>query len=423
MCDTLYRKTQDGFIFGKNSDRSPNEPNLTEWHPGGIETAQTKRCTYIDVLTVPLRRSVLLVRPAWMWGAEMGMNDAGVVIGNEAVFTKSKGKKTERLTGMDLLRLALERAGSVAAAVDVITGLLAEYGQGGNCGFDKPFYYDNSFLIAGPDGACVLETCDRDWVVRRLDTFGNISNALSPDAPFAAASKPGLEAFTRQNSEPVFTYFSQAKKRRTQACEALKKTSFTILDMMAVLRSHREGDAAFLFTKGSVGSVCMHKSALGDHTTGSLIVEVNKNGTALWITGCSTPCLALYKPVYFGNVIPPVHDDYHSALAYWLERERLVRAIYAGCIDVNIYHDELQSIQNSFIEGATVLSARNANSAELATWQRHCHEREVLFVASHRQNAPDTGAIIASLPPLWRHKTAGLGINATAPTLKERLKR
>ena len=28
MCDTLYRKTPDGYIFGKNSDRGPNEPNL-----------------------------------------------------------------------------------------------------------------------------------------------------------------------------------------------------------------------------------------------------------------------------------------------------------------------------------------------------------------------------------------------------------
>jgi len=40
MCDTLYKKTADGFIFGKNSDRSPNEPNLTEHHPAGPEPAR-----------------------------------------------------------------------------------------------------------------------------------------------------------------------------------------------------------------------------------------------------------------------------------------------------------------------------------------------------------------------------------------------
>jgi len=43
-----------------------------------------------------------------MWGGEMGANEYGVVIGNEAVFTKVKKERTPRLLGVDLLRLALE---------------------------------------------------------------------------------------------------------------------------------------------------------------------------------------------------------------------------------------------------------------------------------------------------------------------------
>ena len=49
---------------------------------------------------------MILSKPAWMWGAEMGANDAGVCIGNEAVFTKLNSEKDveEKLLGMDLLR-------------------------------------------------------------------------------------------------------------------------------------------------------------------------------------------------------------------------------------------------------------------------------------------------------------------------------
>jgi secernin len=84
-----------GVIFGKNSDRDRNEAQNLEFHPPGThEAARERKLTYISVPDRPetgsshkseaLRRhAVLLSRPFWMFGAEMGVNDVGVAIGNE----------------------------------------------------------------------------------------------------------------------------------------------------------------------------------------------------------------------------------------------------------------------------------------------------------------------------------------------------
>ncbi|MDP3130389.1 MAG: hypothetical protein Q8N15_03520 [Bacillota bacterium] len=420
MCDTLYKKTTDGFIFGKNSDRSPNEPNLTEYHPAGTDPDIEKRVTYICVANVLARRAVTITRPAWMWGAEMGTNDAGVVLGNAAVFTRPQGKKVERLTGMDLLRLALERAGSAREAADVIIGLLHDYGQGGNCGFDKPFYYDNSFLIAGTDGAYILETCGADWILQDVSGQGNISNVLAQDGPFLATSKPGIKSFARKNREPIYTFFAKAKKRSCQAADRLAKPDFSAADMMAALQSHVSDDEPDLFARGSVRSLCMHKSPLGDHTTGSIVHVVRGGQSTTWTTGCSTPCLSLYKPTYFGILVPPVFAKPDESLGYWLDREYLVRAIYAGLIDLTDYRNQLARIQQAFLEGDDRLIAKKSTRTEFKTFQKACADREEAFVESFREAIDRIAENPAGLSPLWIRKTITLGHNVSAPTLKER---
>lgn len=62
------------------------------------------QCTYIEVEQVWKTHAVILSRPSWLWGAEMGANELGVCIGNEAVWTKEPVGEGEALLGMDLLR-------------------------------------------------------------------------------------------------------------------------------------------------------------------------------------------------------------------------------------------------------------------------------------------------------------------------------
>ena len=65
------------------------------------------KCTYIAIPQVATTHGVVLSKPAWLWGAEIGANEHGVAIGNEAVWSRSSDPEydsVKRLLGMDLLR-------------------------------------------------------------------------------------------------------------------------------------------------------------------------------------------------------------------------------------------------------------------------------------------------------------------------------
>jgi secernin len=147
------------------------------------------RCQYIEIPQVEETHAVILSRPAWLWGAEMGANEHGVCAGNEAVCSRLMGEcddGVERLLGMDLVRLALERATTARAAVDIAAALLEAHGQGGGCAEGDSWCYENGFLFADPTEAWVLETAGvRWWAAERVPPGAarNISNGLSIRRP------------------------------------------------------------------------------------------------------------------------------------------------------------------------------------------------------------------------------------------------
>jgi len=392
MCDTfvaLGNSTLDGsVIFAKNSDREPNEAHQIVLIPASDHLAGSMvKCTYIEVPQVEHTYSVLLAKPFWIWGAEMGTNEHGVVIGNEAVFTKAPMEKKTGLIGMDFIRLALERSRTAEEALYGIIELLETYGQGGNCGFQHPMYYHNSYIIADQTDAWVLETAEKNWAAEKVVDIRSISNALTIGGTWDMASTDLVSYaidrgwckrkadfhFANCYSDTLYTPLSDAHRRQTCSTELLKrkKGQITVKTMMSVLRSHALEDPGGNYRpdKGITGSsVCMHAGfgpVRGSQSVGSMISQLAAGEPVHWLTGTSAPCTSVFKPVWIEAGLPdigPAPDGtYDQATLFW-RHELLHRGLlrnYRKGMDVIL--TERDSMEDEFIQQSASLRERNAD--------------------------------------------------------------
>ena len=321
MCDCVVVVGPDEVLFGKNSDRDPNEAQRLDWQPARAHPPdQRLRCTWISIPQVAHTHAVLLSRPYWMWGAEMGTNEHGVVIGNEAVFTRASARAVG-LLGMDLVRLGLERATTAAEAVRVIEALLAEHGQGGRAGYDDPaFTYDNSFLIADAAGAFVLETAGTQVAIERVESgVRAISNGLTL-APILP------------RRDRLRTAVAQGGARRCRM-EALAAGATGPADLAAALRDHGPDGLRYGVWTGAMSAPCMHAGGLvaNSQTVASWISRLRPGGAHHWATATAAPCLSAFKPVSVSVPLdlgaPTGVRDPDSA---WWRFEALHRALAAS---------------------------------------------------------------------------------------------
>lgn len=379
MCDSfiaLSNATKDGsVIFGKNSDRHPNEAHELVMIPRATHPKDAHvKCTYISVPQVEETNAVLLSKPFWIWGAEMGANEHGVVIGNEAVFTKVPYDKKPGLIGMDFIRLALERAATANEALDVMIELLEKYGQGGNAMFSQKLFYHNGFLIADPQEAWVFETAGKHWAAEKVRDVRTISNLISIGSTWDRASSELVSFavskgwcknvedfnFSECYSDGIFTKFAAGKHRSCRIGELLQDHLGEI-DMpfaMKVMRDHGPtADASWLPGKGVIGAeVCMHASfgpVRGSQTTGSMISHLAPEGHTHWLTGTSATCTSVFKPVWIDAGLPdlgPSPTGMYEGATVWWRHENLHREILRDYTTrIRVIEEERDALENRFL--------------------------------------------------------------------------
>lgn len=323
MCDTLVTLTDEGVLFAKNSDRDVNEPQLLRWYAAAEQPAgSTVRCTWSTIPQAPATHAVLLSQPWWMWGAEMGANEHGLVIGNEAVFTRRTGAAhdDQPLLGMDLVRLGLERAATRHEAVEVMVTLLERHGQGGSCSHEHPrFRYDNSFIVADRAGAIVLETAGRRWATEEVNRARSISNGLT------------ITGFAERYADPLRGRVASCRARRARTTNAAGM-AISPADLMAALRDHG-GTAGPRWSpvNGALSAPCAHAGGLVTSTqsTASWVGDLRPGQVRHWVTGTSAPCTSIFKPVIVraaADPDPPAMPSNRFDPAYlWWRHEQLHR--------------------------------------------------------------------------------------------------
>jgi secernin len=371
MCDTMAIRHDGVVYFGKNSDREPGEAQLVVRIPPVKNESQKKlKATYIEIDQTSCRHGVILSKPFWMWGAEMGANDRGVVIGNEAVFTKVM-EKENGLIGMDLLRLGLERGDTAEHAMRIIIELIETYGQGGICGYrDKDLRYDNSFIIADSDQIWILETAARHWVAKKVDSFGAISNCLTIENDYNLKSR-GLEDFAKEkglysgkgelNFKKTFDswflpFFARSEKRlnlsRSFLMEFRNGQKNMLHYMMYSLRRHQ--DDTVTPAGGSNADICMHAAGLirRSQTCGSMVSQLKKDQQIHFFTGTSAPCLSIFKLSTFDmdisySVLNPDEKTVDGSL--WQKHEHVHRRLLFLENERQQIRESIQEAENKMI--------------------------------------------------------------------------
>ena len=390
MCDTLCQLNAGGSLFAKSSDRPPSEPqllsSLERRDPGPSLKTQ-----YLDIPDAG-SSSGLLSQPTWLWGAEHGINEHAVAIGNEKVWTTEQPSlESPGLIGMDLVRLGLERAKSATEALEVMTSLLAAHGQSGIADQIDNEAYFSSFLIADPTSAWILETSGTTWAAKEVNRSASISNRLSLRDDWTTGSPNLVEGFDLDELRDPLVPTAIADGRLAATKRALAgDRGLEVSSTVGVLRDHGRGpwggfgedptivDAPprELGDDFSGMTVCMHIEGYMA-TTASMVAELVADAPIRIFSAPGSPCVSPYLPaaIVGGTVLVPAAL---KDLEVWTRCAVLRDQVMAEPSSLERIRRRLGPLESELFEEASSLDDDPAAWAELVE-MASARARDALF--------------------------------------------
>lgn len=380
-------------IFGKNSDREPNEAQGIIRIPSMERTDKTVECTYKTIPQVNYTHEILISRPFMKWGAEMGINRYGLVIGTNAVFSKLKPThKNEGLIGSDLVRLALERCTSASQALSHIIELIEKYGQEGFSGYQNKKYFPyHSFLIADRQEVWLLETAAQHWVAKKVHGFYALANSYTIGEEFDMSSKDLIEFALKQRWLKKGKNFSfkdafgdESYARTMKATYRLNfmknfahehKKSFDIVHAMQLLSSTHIPEKSFNPSKSSAKSIAQYATGSfhWQQTNNSMVAEVSNNEIhTCWFTGTSSPKTSIFKPFFIpgANLYEGIFKEPGMLIddSLWWQAEAFHREVFTNYQAARqTFEQERSMLQEKFLTETEKLLAQQHPAPEQLT--------------------------------------------------------
>ncbi len=407
MCDTFYIRRPGGgagtAYFAKNSDRDPNEPQYMFFVPAG-KISHPK--TYVEMPPYEVKCGTWLSKPSWMWGAEMGVNEHGVAIGNEATFNKVKVEKVGVL-GMDHLRVALELSSTAREALEILIRNTEDYGQGGDGGYEHPLFYHNSYLLTDHREAYVLDTVGRYWAYKKVMGNYNISNKIAIQNDFDDVSpelKGKVQNLEKHFTNPIVSYFAGAYHRERRGMEIMQREQHGLSDVMSALQDRHTGKVA------TMRNICMIAGGLvSSQTTASLFYDYKSK--LIWYTEGPDPEVQLFKPLQLGFC---EEDDPREGIKRWKHNNLLFRAALK---DYEANKNRLTPLRTQYQDQLLQLSASDTGGEKMYK-KAHAMNREYV---NEGLKLVGTGPFRGGIPfkKYWRKENKALFEKETDPQLKE----